>query len=443
MTDFIVVGAGISGLTCAYHLKRKGASVLLLEEEGNAGGKILTERVDGYLLESGPNSLRIENRETADLIESLGLNDRLIEASPNAKKRFILRNRKWVQVPISPVQAVTTRLFSLPGKMRLLGELFTRPAASADESVKSFFTRHFGKEVYDYAADSFVTGIYAGDPSKLSVRHSFKIFWQLDQEFGSLIVGMLRRKKPNNAKSIKKRIVSFPKGLGELIEGLRVQLKDEIILHSSALSLTRDANDYTLVSGGNSYSAKNVILALPSYKATNLVSELSPELSSTLSNIEYPPVAVAYLGFREDQFAQRIEGFGGLIPSKEGKNILGVIYSSSNFAGRAPNGHLLLTVIAGGAKHLEVANWSEEEIVKNAEREIRALYDVKGEAVFRHGRLWKHAIPQYNVGYDSVLTAIESAEKELPGLHFIGNYRGGISMGACIKTATELALRLV
>jgi oxygen-dependent protoporphyrinogen oxidase len=149
------------------------------------------------------------------------------------------------------------------------------------------------------------------------------------------------------------------------------------------------------------------------------------------------------LGFREDQFEQSVEGFGGLIPSKARRGILGVIYSSSNFAGRAPNGHVLLTVIAGGAKHPEVGNWSEEEIVQNAEQEIKALYNVKGEAVFRHGRLWNHAIPQYNVGYDSVLSAIESSENNLPGLHLIGNYRGGISMGACIKTATELALRLV
>lgn len=443
MADFIIVGAGITGLTCAYKLKKQGASVLVLEESSIAGGKIGTERMNGYLLESGPNSLRIENRETADLMRELAIEDRLVEASPNAKKRFILRDGKWAQVPIGPLHAIATPLFSLSAKLRLLGEIFTRPSQRTDESVASFFTRHFGREVYQYAADSFVTGIYAGDPTKLSVRHSFKIFWQLDQQFGSLIVGMLRRQKPKASERIKKRIVSFPNGLGELIERLREELKDEIVFHKSALKLQRDENGYTLTSDTARYSAPNIILALPSYKATGMIEDISAHLSMVLRDIEYPPVAVAYLGYRDEQFAHKIEGFGGLIPSKESRSILGVIYSSSNFAGRAPEGHVLLTVIAGGTKHPEVTTWDEKKIVENAEREIESLYPVSGKPVFRSGRLWKHAIPQYNVGYDAVLSAIEQAERELPGVHFIGNYRGGISMGACIKTATELAASLV
>jgi oxygen-dependent protoporphyrinogen oxidase len=443
MADFIIVGAGITGLTCAYKLKKEGASVLVLEEAGIAGGKITTDRINGYLLESGPNSLRVENKETANLLKELEIEDRLIEASPNAKKRFILKHAKWVQVPIGPLQAISTTLFSPLAKLRLLGEVFTTSSKAQDESVASFFIRHFGREVYEYAADAFVTGIYAGDPTRLSVRHSFKIFWQLDQEFGSMIVGMVRRKKPQASERVKKRIVSFPNGLGELTGKLKEELKEEIVFHEAALKLERDGESYTLRAGEKTYTAKNIILALPSYKAYGMISELSDHLSGVLRDIEYPPVAVAYLGYREEQFAQKIEGFGGLIPSKEKRKILGVIYSSSNFAGRAPEGHVLLTVIAGGAKHPEVVTWDEKQIVENAEREIEALYPVTGKPAFRSGIVWKHAIPQYNVGFDKVLSAIEAAERELPGLHFIGNYRGGISMGSCIKTATELAARLV
>ncbi len=441
MPDYIIVGAGITGLTSAYRLKQRGASVLVLEEAKVAGGKILTELLDGYLLESGPNSLRVENRETVELIESVGLTNRMVEASPNAKKRFILINGKWVQTPVGSVQAVTTSLFSLGAKMRVLGEVFTTRCMAADETVESFFLRHFDRELYEHAADPFVTGIYAGDPTKLSLRHSFKVFWQLDQEYGSMIRGMILRKKdPDRVRS---RIVSFPNGLGEITERLREELVDDIHFHKEALALTHDAAGYTLRSNNESFTAPNIILALPAHNTAPLISAVAPALSIELAAVDYPPVAVAYLGYREDQFPNKIEGFGGLIPSKEGRSILGVIYSSSNFAGRAPEGHVLLTIMAGGARNRVVVDWSEEQIIQNAEREVRQLYHAKGAPVFQCARLWKRAIPQYNVGYDSVLTAIQAVEKAHPGLHFAGNYRGGISMGACIKNATELAASLV
>jgi oxygen-dependent protoporphyrinogen oxidase len=441
MPDYIIVGAGITGLACAYRLKQRGASVLVLEEASVAGGKILTECADGYLLESGPNSLRIENRETIELIEFVGLGNRMIEASPNAKKRFILLNGKWVQTPVGPIQAVTTPLFSIAAKMRVLGEVFTSRCTATDETVESFFLRHFGRELYEHAADPFVTGIYAGDPTKLSVRHSFKAFWQLDQTYGSMIRGMLLRKK--NPDRVKPRIVSFPDGLGELIGALREALADDIQFHKEALTLIRNSTGYMLHSKNESFTAPNIILALPAYSTAPLISEMARTLSSELAAIDYPPVAVAYLGYRKDQFPNKIEGFGGLIPSKEGRGILGAIYSSSNFPGRAPDGHVLLTVLAGGARNRAVMGWSDAEIIQNAEREVRELYEAKGAPVFQRARLWKRAIPQYNVGYDSVLNAINEAEQSLPGLHFIGNYRGGIAMGACIKSATELAASLV
>ncbi|MDP4200107.1 MAG: protoporphyrinogen oxidase [Bacteroidota bacterium] len=441
MPDYIIVGAGITGLTCAYRLKQRGASVLVLEEANLAGGKILTERVNGYLLESGPNSLRIENRETVDLIESVGLTARAVEASPNAKKRFILRNGRWVQAPVGPIQAVTTPLFSFGGKLRVLGEIFTSPCTARDETIESYFLRHFGRELYEQAADPFVTGIYAGDPTKLSVRHSFKVFWQLDQQYGSMIRGMLMRKKDPNR--VKPRIISFPNGLGELIERIREELAGDIQFHKEALTLTHGATGYTLRSASESFTAPNIILALPAHSTAPLIESIAISLAAELAAVDYPPIAVAYLGFREDQFLTKIEGFGGLIPSKEGRSILGAIYSSSNFAGRAPDGHVLLTVLAGGARNRAVMGWSHDQILQNAEREVRALFQSNGAPVFRHARLWKRAIPQYNVGYDSVLNAISAAESANPGLHFVGNYRGGIAMGACIKSATELAASLV
>ncbi len=170
---------------------------------------------------------------------------------------------------------------------------------------------------------------------------------------------------------------------------------------------------------------------------------IAPELSKSLIDIDYPPVAIAYLGYQKNQFATAPKGFGGLIPSNGNKNILGVIFSSSIFPNRAPKDHLLLTVLMGGTRKPEILEWSNEKVIETATAEINDLLEPRGAPVFQHVRLWKRAIPQYNLGYGIVLDAIQQAEQHNPGLHFIGNYRGGISVGACIKNATELTKKLV
>jgi protoporphyrinogen/coproporphyrinogen III oxidase len=444
MPDVIVAGAGISGLTCAYALKKSGKDVLIIEGSPRPGGKIGTDRIEGYLLEAGPNSLRLENRETLDLLRDLNVSDRLLEASPNAKKRFILRDGEWVQVPRAPFEAIGTKLFSFSGKLRALREVMVKSSSDDDESIAKFFTRHFGKEVFEYAADPFVTGIYAGDPNKLSVRHSFAQLWRLDQKFGSLIRGGIKqRRQPKNPDRVKPRIVSFPEGLGELIAKLRQELQNELLSDEEAISLERSNEQFSLTTNKQKLFASNIILAAPAYTVAPFVASLDPELATLLTEVDYPPVGVAYLGYRTEQFSKPIEGFGGLIPTKEHRKILGIIYSSSNFPGRAPEGHTLLTVLMGGARNRAVGALGEEEIADIAQAEVQELLSPTGAPTFQRARLWKHAIPQYNIGYDKILTALDKTERQIPGLHFIGNYRGGISIGACIQHATELARRLV
>jgi oxygen-dependent protoporphyrinogen oxidase len=440
--DCVIIGAGISGLTVGYLLKKAGKKVLVFEEASRPGGKIGSERIDGYLLESGPNSLRIENQETLDLIEDLGLTSRMIEANPAAKKRYILKNGKWVKVPSSPIEAITTPLFSARAKLRILCEPFSSKTKAEDESVASFITRRLGKGVFDYAADPFITGIYAGDPEKLSMRHAFPAMWRAEQEYGSLIKGAIKStKRPANENRPKSKIVSFPNGLSELIDVLKKSLGDSLLLEKGTKVTARTEGDYSVISQLGENNVSNVVLALPAYGVPNVIE--SSEIIQALAGIDYPPVTVAYLGYREDQFPTVPEGFGGLIPSSENRKILGVIFSSSNFPDRAPAGHVLLTVLMGGARNRHIAEMQEEEIVDMAISEIHDLFQTKGKPVFRGAKRWKHAIPQYNVGYSSVLEVIERTEQTMPGLHFLGNYRSGISVGACIRNATELARRLV
>ena len=443
MTEFIVIGAGISGLTVAHKLVQAGKDMVILESAGEAGGKILTERIDGYLLEAGPNSLRVENQETVDLIEECGLSSRVIEASPASKKRFILKNGQWVKIPGGPGEALLTPLFSIGGKLRIPLELFVAKTIAKDESAASFVTRRLGQEVFDYAADPFITGIYAGNPHKLSMRNAFASMWSAEQDHSSLIRGMLKNRSKAAKKNFRPRVISFPEGLSELTSGLRNQLSQQLRLHDGALQFERTENGFAVTSSSGVFEGKTIIFALPAYDVAPMLLLSAPDLSKMLSNVNYPPVAVVYLGYRNDQFAQIPEGFGGLIPSKENRKILGIIFSSSNFPNRAPDGHVLLTIIMGGACKPELSSWPNQNILDVATAEVHELMKPNGAPAFQNVRLWNRAIPQYNVGYDAVLNSIDRAESDIPGIHFIGNYRGGISMGACIRNATELAKKLV
>jgi oxygen-dependent protoporphyrinogen oxidase len=443
MLEFIVIGAGISGLTVAHKLVQAGKDVLVLESADEAGGKILTERIDGYLLEAGPNSLRVENQETVDLIEESGLTAHVIDANSNSKKRFILKNGRWLKIPSGPVEAITTRLFSIRGKLRIPFDLFISKTQSEDESAASFISRRLGHEVFDYAADPFITGIYAGDPHKLSMRHAFASMWCAEQEHGSLIKGMMKNRTKAVKKNFRPRVISFAEGLSELTSGLRNSLGHCLHLHDGALKIEHAKNGFVVATSSDVFESKQIIFALPAYDAAPMLQPIAHDLSNTLQNIVYPPVAVVYLGYRNNQFTEIPEGFGGLIPSKENRKILGIIYSSSNFPNRAPEAHLLLTVIMGGACNPEISSWSNQEILDVATGEVQELMKPKGKPTFQHIRLWSRAIPQYNVGYKAILDAIDRTEQDNPGLHFIGNYRGGISMGSCIRNATELAKKLV
>lgn len=441
MPEYIIIGAGITGLTCAYELRKHKKDVLLLEAASSVGGKIATDRDSGYLLEAGPNSLRVDSEDINTMLAELGLAERVLEASPNAQKRFILRDGRWVQVPDSPGSAITTPLFSLTGKLRILAEPFIARGTAEDESIQSFITRRLGREVFQYAADPFVTGIYAGDTSSLSMRHTFPSMWNAERKSGSLIRGMLASRKSKGR--VKTRIISFPNGLGELTASLRSHLGPIVHTSDSAITISREDAGYRVTTPTETITAPHVILASPASHTAEQIASLSPETTSVLSDINYPPIGVVYLGFRADQFDSPIEGFGGLIPGIEKRKILGVIYSSSNFPGRAPEGHILLTVLVGGAKHPEVAGWDEEHAIDVARSEIDDLLPHRGAPQFQRARIWKRAIPQYPVGYQVVLDQLDRFEREHPGLYCVGNYRGGISMTSCMRSATHLVRRIV
>ncbi len=447
MPRTVIIGAGISGLAAAHQLRLQGDDVLLLEAGNQIGGVIGSERVDGFLLERGPNTLRGNTPALEDLINLLGI--RKANASSASKSRFVLRDDKLIELPQSPLDIFSTAILSTNAKFRAVREPFVTPSTAQDESVGAFFARRFGSEVAEYLADPFVSGIYAGDKDKLSILHTFPNLWKLEQQSGSVIKGMLKSRK-NRAKSPKEEgekpvgIYAFEEGLAELPNAIAKKLGSRLTVGAAVRSVAKEGLRYAVtLSSGSSVQAERVIVSTPAYATATLVKQLAPEASELLNIVRYAPISTLHLGFKKSQFSKLPEGFGFLVPSNAKQSFLGCIYSSSMYPDRAPSDSVLLTVMIGGSSHPEMTRLSSSELTKLVMPELSALLSIKGDPSFTHMHTWERAIPQYEIGYQVVLDAVATAEKANLGLHLLGSYRGGVSVGDCVRNATELAKRLV
>lgn len=447
----VVLGAGLTGLCVAHGLRRRRREVLVLEASARAGGVIHSRRRDGFLAEDSANSLLIKAREVEDLIAELGLDDRMVEADPVANKRYLVRRGRVVPLPLSPLQGITTPLYSTRAKLRLLREPFVRRApATPDESVASFVTRRLGREFLDYGIAALVSGIYAGDPARLSLRHAFPRVWQLEQRYGSLIGGALRLKserRRSGTPAYKSRIVSFRDGLDTLTGTLASGLGEQLRLDAQLRELGPAAQAWRLrwsdSAGEREVLARAVVSTVPMPRLPELPwpAELLAACRS-LPQPVHPPVTTLCLGYRREQVAHPLDGFGLLAPLVERRRVLGVIFSSTLFPSRAPEGHVLLIVFMGGATRPELAAADEGTALGIAQAELADLLGVRGTPAFVSHRHWPRAIPQYDVGHGELLTALDALELRWPGLHFAGNFRGGPGVNDCIVSGLALANRL-
>ena len=445
MPRTVVIGGGISGLVCGYRLMQRGDDVVILESQ-SAGGVIHTERSSGYLLEYGPNTLRNANAELRALINDLDLAERM-QIANGANVRSVILNGALASLPRSPLQAITTPLLSPTAKLRLLCEPFVGRTKSDDESVASFMRRRLGKSITEQLVDPFVSGIYAGDIDRLSIRETFPTLWRSEREHGSIAKSFLRRPRKASARDDKTKsrpqIFSFTDGMGELVRSLRTALAGRL-QHAEARSIERTNAGFQLtIQPANTIETERVIVATPAYAAATILQNLSPTLSTTLASIEYAPIASLYLGFRREQFSRAPNGFGFLVPSKERLPFLGCIFSSSMFPNRAPEGHVLLTLMIGGAKHPELVQSNAEKLAALVLPELQSLLSISGEPEFVASHAFERAIPQYRIGYGNILSRIREFKAANASLHILGNYVGGVSVADCVRNATELAARLV
>jgi oxygen-dependent protoporphyrinogen oxidase len=440
----IVIGGGISGLTCAYRLRELGISVTLLEASDRFGGVIQSIEKDGFLFEFGPQSF-LASEPLLDLIRRLGLADELQVADPRAPRYILLRGR-LVRAPLSPPALLTTPLMSARTRLRLFAEPFRRThPPESDESIADFIRRKFGPELLDRLVGPFVSGIYAGDPEKLSLRASFPALHAFEVKYGSLIRGALKSRPPKG--TTRPGLASFRAGVAALPRTLGERLGDAAHLGANVRMVARAvpggsqnyAVEFVRGSRSQKLEADAVIVALPTPAAASLLAGISPRLANTLQQVSYAPVAVVSLGYRRDQVRNSLDGFGFLVPRSERLRILGTVWNSSLYAGRAPDGCVTLTSFVGGATDPQAVSLSEDALSAIVEKELASVLQISGSPVARAIRRYERALPQYNLGHGGLIAEMRDEMARIPGLFLTGNYFEGPAIGNCVEQATRTA----
>lgn len=452
----LIIGAGISGLASAWFLHQQGFAVTVLEAGNQVGGNLQTVQKHGCQWERGPNSF-INNRPAmAQLIEEIGLKPHIVLAKKAAHKRFIGKKGQVLALPNSIMDAVTSRVLSVFGKMRLLIEPFIGKA-TFEESIAEHVRRRLGHEMLDWLIDPFISGVFAGDPEKLSVRAAVPKVYALEAEYGSMIMGWVAKMK---AKSRQKKLeqeqrmasldgamMSFSGGLNQLPETLAQHLGQAVILNTQVDSLTYSSEfGYQAMSKGQLWQASQVVLAVPAAQVARLIGDLVPtnealllQAKACLQAIDYPAVASITMAFKKDQVEHALDGFGCLLPTKEGKQTLGVLFASSIFSDRCPDDQHLLTVFIGGDRGQRAMTLTAQQRAQLVVLELSLYLGIKGQPLWHEESLWPKAIPQYHLGHLAKVALVDEALAQFPGLHLRSNWRDGVALGDCVENALRLA----
>lgn len=443
-TNTVVIGSGISGLTCAFRLRQLGIDVTVLEASQRAGGLIGTEEKKGFLFESGPQSF-LATEGLLGLLRDTGLEKDLLTADARAP-RFVMRRGRLEQVPMGPVPLLTTSLLGLGAKLRLMAEPFGRSRPpDAEESVADFVRRKFGNEILDYLVAPFVSGVYAGDPETLSWKSAFPAAYAWEVEHGSVVRGAFR--KPSGERKPRPQLCSFRRGMSTLTQGVAERLGSSVHTGTRVESLaTAKSEGAPLYDLSVSYqgtaeqmTARAVIVAAPAYIASHILRGILPEAAKCLSGIAYAPVAVVAEAYRREQIGHPLRGFGFLVPRIEHLRTLGTVWNSSLFPGRGPDGTVVLTSFAGGATDPHTVEMESKEIAEIVDRETGRVLSISGPPAEQSVWRWERALPQYNLGHAERTAAIGQELARAPGLFLAGNYLEGPSIGECASKGFKTA----
>ncbi len=448
-----IVGAGISGLATAHAIltRNPDAEITIFEADKRVGGKVWTETsADGYLCEGGVNGFLDKIPKTLELCKAIGISP--LPADASAQKRYVYSRGELHKLPEKPPEFLKSRLLSVRGRLRVIYETMAGGTDNPDETLAQFGTRRLGKEAFERLIDPMASGVFAGDASQLSLKSCFPRIHEVEAEYGSLILGLIKlqikakREGKNNTHGPGPggRLTSFDNGMSALTNALAKQLGSRIRLATPVKGISRSGNRYLLqLDNGVEEESQVLILAAPAHAQARMLQALDPALASLLGEIPYPALSVCCFGYRQQRVGQVLDGFGFLVPSKEQRAVLGTIVDSNVFPGRSAEDSILLRSMVGGARTPELALLPDEQLIDRVRSDLKAILGINPEPdfirIFRHER----AIPQYVVGHATRLETIEAHLQRHPGLVLTGNAFKGVSLNDCVVNAWKTALSLI
>lgn len=442
-----IIGAGVTGLTTAFNLRKANIPFTVFESSNHLGGVIASHRENGFLYETGPNSGTISQPEVMDLFDDLKDECTLEIANSASSKRLIWKGGRWHAMPSGPGSAIGTPLFSLKDKFRILGEPFRKRGTNPNESLADLVKRRMGKSFLDYAIDPFILGIYAGDPQYIVPKYALPKLYNLEQDYGSFIGGALKKRKEpkdENQKKATGKIFSVTGGLEELIKALvRKVGKENIKTECKNLEIKPIENGFEIKGQDNRETFTHVVSTINSAEVEKLFSFIGKESLAPITCLKYARVTEVAVGFKKWS-GMPLDAFGGLIPFKENRNLLGALFMSTLFEERAPEGGALITTFLGGMRKPELADLRGDALENLIAEEMKIIMGMK---TFKPDLLktksHSRAIAQYGADSEPRIRAIESIEKKYPGLFLAGSMVGGIGMADRIKQGRNLTNRIV
>jgi len=458
----IIVGGGITGLSTAYFLQetfkeaQQALKIMVIEGSARLGGKITSARVDDFVIEGGPDSFITQKKGGIALIEQLGLTDRLVQTHPVNKAVYILKGGKLVPMPqgfnlMVPGQIMPfalSPLISWPGKIRMGMDLFIpKRTETTDESIGAFVRRRLGEEAVQLFAEPILAGIFAGDADKLSMKAAFPQFAMLEQKYGSLIKGMLKRQqiaKEQGAAAPKwSMFVTMKEGLSSIIAGLKDKLDQcEIRTGRPVTGISHLQSGFEVQVGETQETADALVVTTPTYKTAEWLAPWKANLSKLLDEMTYVSTATISLGFRQKDVKHPLNGFGFVIPRREGSQLMASTWSSTKFPGRAPKDHVLIRLFAGGAHREAILDQDDAGLITTAREELKGIMGIDAEPVVARAFRWHRANPQYHVGHLDWVAKIEKECQQHPGLFLCGAAYRGVGIPDCIQQGMDTAEKL-
>ncbi len=455
MKKIVILGGGISGLGTAHFLEKIGHEVYVLDENSVPGGKITTSKYEDCFCEMGPNTVLMNTEGMVQLLKDHELFNQMIHPNPKAhENRFISVNNKLVKVPVKPIQVLFHPLIGWKNRLKLLRLPFRIfGSVNANENLKDYMTKRFGKDVFRYFVSPFVNGIYAGDPNKILAKYALKLIYQSEHNakgklFKGIIAFMKERKRFKQKHQLPDQLMFTLKGgLGTIGQRIATQLDDRFISGAQATKIVKISSGYSIeYQRGDkihTIEAEKVISTIPPDQFTLLENNLASVDQLKLQKIpQYAPVKVLHMVFNKNELGLKEEGFGVLSLPEDNRKCMGVLFNSSTFPDISPEGKSLFTAFVGGSRQAELCNLPEQELKDAVVSEIKKILKTNSEPDWVNIKYWKKGIPQFEQGHEDFLQSIAQIESENKGLYFAGNYLRAVSVSECAQEGMELAERI-